>query len=82
MKIIQLIDNDFEDLELWYPVHRLREEGATVHLVGENAGEKYIGKYGVPAIADLSFNTIDYKSYDAFRYSDESTPVFRGKVPH
>ena len=26
-KIIQLVSNDFEDLELWYPVHRLREEG-------------------------------------------------------
>ena len=25
-KIIALISDDFEDLELWYPVHRLREE--------------------------------------------------------
>ena len=36
-KIIALVDNDFEDLELWYPVHRLREEGAQVDLVGEEA---------------------------------------------
>lgn len=65
MKIIQLIDNDFEDLELWYPVYRLREEGATVHLAGEIANEKYLGKYGVPAVSDFSFHDIDYKSYDA-----------------
>lgn len=65
MKIIQLIDNDFEDMELWYPVYRMREEGATVHLVGEKKGEKYIGKYGVPGVADFSFTDIDNKSYDA-----------------
>lgn len=34
-KVIAFVSDDFEDLELWYPVLRLREEGATVHLVGE-----------------------------------------------
>lgn len=49
-KIIALISDDFEDLELWYPVHRLREEdGVTVDVVGEEKGKTYIGKYGVPA---------------------------------
>ncbi|MZP28908.1 DJ-1/PfpI/YhbO family deglycase/protease [Heliobacterium undosum] len=65
MKALQLIDHDFEDLELWYPVLRLREAGVTVHLAGEKAGEKYIGKYGVPAVADLSFDDIDADDYDA-----------------
>jgi protease I len=64
-KIIQLVSNDFEDLELWYPVLRLREEGATVHIVGEHANEEYIGKYGVPIISDLSFNEINPDDYDA-----------------
>jgi protease I len=64
-KIIQLVSNDFEDLELWYPVLRLREEGATVDIVGEKAGEKYIGKYGVPIISDLAFKDIDPTNYDA-----------------
>ena len=39
-KIIQIVSNDFEDLELWYPVLRLREEGATVDIAGEKAGER------------------------------------------
>lgn len=64
-KIIQLVSNDFEDLELWYPVLRLREEGATVDIVGEKAGEKYIGKYGVPIVSDLAFSEIDPNEYDA-----------------
>jgi protease I len=64
-KIIQLVSNDFEDLELWYPVLRLREEGAIVDIVGEKAGEKYIGKYGVPIVSDLAFSDVDPDKYDA-----------------
>ncbi len=63
-KIICLIHNEFEDLELWYPVLRLREEGATVHIVGEKANAAYIGKYGVPAVADFGFSDIDAEEYD------------------
>ncbi len=64
-KIIALIYDEFEDLELWYPVLRLREEGATVDIVGPEKGKKYIGKYGVPAEADFSFDDIDVSEYDA-----------------
>lgn len=34
-KIIALISEDFEDLELSYPVLRLREAGCLVDVVGE-----------------------------------------------
>ncbi|MBD8067684.1 type 1 glutamine amidotransferase domain-containing protein [Bacillus sp. PS06] len=64
-KIIQLVSDEFEDLELWYPVLRLREEGATVHIVGEKAGQQYIGKYGVPIVSDLSFQEVNPNEYDA-----------------
>ncbi|MCM3713535.1 type 1 glutamine amidotransferase [Alkalihalobacillus oceani] len=63
-KIIALVDEEFEDLELWYPVMRLREEGATVHLVGQEKGKKYTGKYGVPAISDFAFDDIAASDYD------------------
>ncbi len=64
-KVIQLVSGDFEDLELWYPVLRLREEGAEVVIVGEKKGETYIGKYGVPVVSDLSFDEVDIDEYDA-----------------
>ncbi|MDO4288338.1 MAG: type 1 glutamine amidotransferase domain-containing protein [Eubacterium sp.] len=64
-KIIALISDDFEDLELWYPVHRLREEDdVEVHVVGEAAGKTYIGKYGVPCTSDYAFGDIDPEDYD------------------
>lgn len=64
-KVIAILDHDFEDLELMYPVLRLREEGATVHLVGPEAGKKYIGQHGVPAESDYAFTDINAEDYDA-----------------
>jgi protease I len=64
-KIIALVENDFEDLELWYPVHRLREEGAQVDLVGAEAHKTYKGKYGVPAESAFAFDEINSADYDA-----------------
>ena len=64
-KIIALISDDFEDLELWYLVHRLREEeGVTVDVVGEEKGKTYIGKYGVPCVSDYRFDEINPDEYD------------------
>lgn len=63
-KVICLVHNEFEDLELWYPVLRLREEGVTVHIAGEKANTTYIGKYGVPAVSDFSFSDVDNEEYD------------------
>lgn len=64
-RIIQVVSNDFEDLELWYPVHRLREEGAIVDIVGEKSDETYIGKYGVPIKSNKTFDEINPAEYDA-----------------
>jgi protease I len=63
--VLSFLHDDFEDLEVWYPVLRLMEEGITVHLVGEESNKKYIGKYGVPAVSLFSFKEIDYSEYDA-----------------
>ena len=62
-KVIQLVSDDFEDLELWCPVMRLREEGIQVDLVAEKPG-KYHGKYGVPCEVELTFKDIKAEDYD------------------
>jgi protease I len=64
-KVIALVEHEVEDLELWYPVLRLREEGATVHLIGPKAKETYTGKYGVPVETDYAFSDIQADDYDA-----------------
>jgi len=39
MKIAILVEDSYEDLELWYPYYRLIEEGAEVKLIGPEAKE-------------------------------------------
>jgi protease I len=63
-KVIALVDDEFEDLELWYPVYRVREEGAEVHLAGLEKDKTYIGKYGVPAKAEYSWDDLNAADYD------------------
>ncbi|MED1919101.1 DJ-1/PfpI family protein, partial [Bacillus thuringiensis] len=63
-KILCLVDDEFEDLELWYPIYRVQEDGGIVHLVGNLAGKSYVGKYGVPATSDFAFDDITIDEYD------------------
>ncbi|MDQ0205972.1 protease I [Alkalicoccobacillus murimartini] len=64
-KVLAVVDEEFEDLELWYPILRLQEEGATVDLAGEKENHTYIGKYGVPATAKYSYEQVEAADYDA-----------------
>ncbi|MGE5483506.1 MAG: type 1 glutamine amidotransferase domain-containing protein [Ignavibacteriales bacterium] len=64
LRVVTLVHQGFEDLELWYPHLRLQEEGIAVHLAGEKAGTVYTGKHGVPAAADYGFSEIDAAGYD------------------
>ncbi len=63
MKVLTVVHQDFEDLEFWYPVLRLQEEGITVHVLGEKANETYSGKHGVPAVSDYAFGEVDAADY-------------------
>lgn len=63
-KVICYIEHEFEDLELWYPVLRLREEGAQVDIVGPEANHTYVGKYGVPCLSDKALGDVQAADYD------------------
>lgn len=64
-KVACLVGPEFEDLEFWVPVMRLREEGATVTIVGSESKTAYTGKHGVPAISDVSAEDVLNESFDA-----------------
>lgn len=63
-KVITVVDNNFNDLELWYPIYRLQEEGVTVHIVGEEANKEYKGQYGIAAKTDYAYSDINADDYD------------------
>ncbi len=65
-RIAVLVEKFYEDLELWYPVLRLREAGCDVKIVGPKAGETYLSKHDYPARADVSAADVKADQFDAF----------------
>src|SRR4051812_19642132 len=59
-----LVEKLYEDQELWYPVIRMREAGATVTLIGPKK-QTYESKYGYPATADIAVEQARASDYDA-----------------
>lgn len=62
-KVLAFVDEEFEDLEMWYPVLRLREAGAEVHLAGPKANQVYHGKYGVPLTTVYALDEVKSEDY-------------------
>src|SRR6185437_6057127 len=64
-RVAVLVEKFYEDLELWYPVLRLREAGCDVKIVGPKAGESYASKHGYPAKADVAASDVKASDFDA-----------------
>jgi len=63
-RIAILVDQIYQDLEVWYPYYRLKEAGAEVVVVAAKAGETYPGKYGYPIVADKSYDQVTAADFD------------------
>ncbi|MBI3978475.1 MAG: type 1 glutamine amidotransferase [Chloroflexi bacterium] len=64
-RIAVLVENEYEDLELWYPTIRMREEGADVVLVGTGSAESYQGKHGLPCKPEVAASQVSARDFDA-----------------
>jgi protease I len=62
--IAVLVENLYEDPELWYPYYRLLEAGAEVQLVGPEA-KVYESKHGYPVRAEVSAREVSCEDFDA-----------------
>lgn len=50
-----LVENDYQDQEVWVPLYRLREEGYTTVVIGTGSGAgTFKSKYGYPIQAELA----------------------------
>ncbi len=65
-RAIVFVEANYHDLEFWYPVLRLREEGVEVLIVGTGSAESYIGRHGYPSPkVDTTADKIKAKDVDA-----------------
>ncbi len=63
-KVAILVDNIYQELEVWYPLYRLREAGAEVVTVGAKAGETYTSKLGYPVKCEKSYDEVSAADFD------------------
>jgi protease I len=64
-RIAVLVDVNYQEMELWYPVYRFREAGADVVIAGKEAGRSYGSKLGYAATAECTIASLDAKGLDA-----------------
>lgn len=57
-RAVILAENDYNDLELWYPLLRLRGAGLDVQVVGTGSASTYHSKYGFPVDVDTTADNV------------------------
>jgi len=65
MKIAILAENQYEDLELWYPLLRMKEAGAEVLVVGMPDLRTYESKHGYPVNVSALASEVSADEFDA-----------------
>jgi protease I len=64
MKIAILVDNLYQEMEVWYPLYRFQEAGAQVVVVAAEAGKTYTSKLGYPVKSDISYDEASATDFD------------------
>src|SRR5215831_16005670 len=59
-----LVEQQYQEMEVWYPVYRLREAGCKVTLVGPEAGATYPSKLGYPVKSDKAARDVSANDFD------------------
>ncbi len=59
-----LVEQQYQEMEVWYPIYRLREAGCKVTLLGPEAGQTYPSKLGYPAKSDRAARDVSADDFD------------------
>ena len=62
-RVAILAENMYQELELWVPYYRMKEEGADVKVVGPEK-KTYTSKMGYPVTADVAASEVSAKDFD------------------
>lgn len=63
VRVLALVGDEYEDLELWYPKLRLEEAGAHVTVAGAMQGRTYSGKHGYPCTSDAAIGDMEASDF-------------------
>ncbi len=59
-----LVEQQYQEMEVWYPIYRLREAGCNVTVVGPEAGQSYPSKLGYPCKSDKAARDVSADDFD------------------
>ncbi len=76
VRIAILVEQQYQEMEIWYPLYRLREAGAQVVTVGATAGAVYPSKLGYPCKADISWEDAKASDFDGIVVPGGFAPDF------
>ena len=64
-RVAILAENMYQEMELWVPYYRLKEEGAEVRVVGAGGAKSYTSKHGYPVAVDVQADAVSAVEFDA-----------------
>ncbi|PYN63708.1 MAG: protease [Candidatus Rokuibacteriota bacterium] len=64
-RIAILAENMYQEMELWVPYYRFKEEGAEVKVVGADGAKAYTSKHGYPVNVDVQADQVKAVEFDA-----------------
>jgi len=64
-KIAILVADQYQELEVWYPLLRFREDGAETVTVGAEVAQTYLSKKGYPVVSDEAIADAHAQEFDA-----------------
>ena len=64
-KIAIMLDQGYQEMEVWYPYYRFVEAAAQVTLVAAEAGKSYPSKLGYPCVSQAAAEDVRGKDFHA-----------------
>jgi protease I len=80
-KVVISAENLYEDLELWVPYYRLKEEGVEVTVVGSGSARTYTSKHGYGVEVNKEAKEIDISAYDGLVIPGGYSPDLMRRSP-
>jgi protease I len=80
-RVAVLAENMYQELELWYPLLRLREAGAETFVVGTGSAATYTSKHGYPVEVDLVADQVSAADIDAVVVPEGYAPDLMRRYP-
>jgi protease I len=71
-----LVEQQYQEMEVWYPAYRLREAGCKVTFVGPEAATSYPSKLGYPAKSDRAAKDVGPDDFDVLVVPGGFAPDF------